>query len=195
MRIGSALKQIFIFFVSFIFSSTSWANGLQSSPCLQIRQSVVVPIMQFAEIENKVLEDLLVGTAAVESHSGKYNRQINGPALGIMQVEPSTYRHMKNAGLILPRIEALAGEKGGNSKDMLSKFYSAGVALSYYLDKMRHYKLPRREYTTHKEYVEYLWKLGYYYKARYNTHLGAGSAGGFVAAWFRDGCYIDYYFE
>jgi hypothetical protein len=34
---------------------------------------------------------LLLGTAAQESHLGRYLRQIQGPALGIMQMEPATH--------------------------------------------------------------------------------------------------------
>jgi len=35
-------------------------------------------------------EELLLMTAAHESHMGKYTRQIKGPALGIYQMEPGT---------------------------------------------------------------------------------------------------------
>jgi hypothetical protein len=36
-------------------------------------------------------EAILLGTAAVESDMGRYVTQINGPALGIFQMEPTTY--------------------------------------------------------------------------------------------------------
>ncbi len=36
-------------------------------------------------------EELLLLTAAQESQGGKYIRQIKGPALGIMQMEPKTF--------------------------------------------------------------------------------------------------------
>jgi hypothetical protein len=37
-------------------------------------------------------EELLIGTAAQESHLGYYRRQIRGPARGIYQMEPATER-------------------------------------------------------------------------------------------------------
>ena len=36
-------------------------------------------------------EELLIATAAQESHLGEYRRQINGPALGIFQMEPGDH--------------------------------------------------------------------------------------------------------
>jgi hypothetical protein len=36
-------------------------------------------------------EELLVFTCAVESDGGTYLKQVNGPALGIYQMEPNTY--------------------------------------------------------------------------------------------------------
>ena len=37
---------------------------------------------------------LLTGTAAKESIVGKYVKQINGPALGIYQIEPNTHQDL-----------------------------------------------------------------------------------------------------
>jgi hypothetical protein len=36
--------------------------------------------------------ELLLGTAAVESDFGTYLRQVNGPARGVFQVEPATFK-------------------------------------------------------------------------------------------------------
>src|SRR6056297_2531573 len=41
--------------------------------------------------------NLLMGTAAQESHLGHYIEQINGPAKGIFQMEPATFEdHVNN---------------------------------------------------------------------------------------------------
>jgi hypothetical protein len=43
-------------------------------------------------IPSRSATELLIGTCAQESQMGTYLRQINGPALGCMQVEPSTFQ-------------------------------------------------------------------------------------------------------
>lgn len=44
--------------------------------------------------------ELLMLTAAQESHCGKYLKQINGPAIGIFQMEPATYNDLFDNYLI-----------------------------------------------------------------------------------------------
>lgn len=41
-------------------------------------------------------ENLICGTGAQESAYGKYRKQINGPALGIIQMEPATFNDIVN---------------------------------------------------------------------------------------------------
>lgn len=56
---------------------------------------------------------LLLGTAAQESHLGEYVKQINGPAMGIYQMEPATYddilnNYVKYKDVMAARLLALA---------------------------------------------------------------------------------------
>ena len=46
-------------------------------------------------------EELLLMIAAHESHLGKYTKQINGPALGIFQMEPATWQDVMS--VVVPR--------------------------------------------------------------------------------------------
>lgn len=46
------------------------------------------------------IRELLMLTAAQESHCGKYLIQINGPAVGIFQIEPATYNDLFDNYLI-----------------------------------------------------------------------------------------------
>jgi len=39
--------------------------------------------------------DLLIGTAATESYLGRWMKQINGPAIGLFQMEPNTIKDIK----------------------------------------------------------------------------------------------------
>ena len=45
-----------------------------------------------ADMHSKNAVELLMGTAAMESHLGTYIKQIHGPALGVFQMEPETER-------------------------------------------------------------------------------------------------------
>lgn len=52
-----------------------------------IIQSTLTPLA----IYSAAAEELLMATCAQESHLGQYRRQINGPALGIFQMEPGDF--------------------------------------------------------------------------------------------------------
>ena len=56
------------------------------------RHYVVRPTLGLLGLQAGSAEDLIMGTAAVESHMGTYLKQVGGgPALGVMQMEPETH--------------------------------------------------------------------------------------------------------
>ena len=58
----------------------------------QLRKDIVRPAIEKIGLWSQEAEDLLIGTAAQESHLGTYLRQLgDGPALGIFQMEPATH--------------------------------------------------------------------------------------------------------
>ena len=64
-----------------------------------LREDVVRPtLLLLEEVEKGYYSEhaveLLVGTAAHESHLGKWLRQVKGPALGIYQMEPATHQSL-----------------------------------------------------------------------------------------------------
>ncbi len=59
--------------------------------CKDLRELVVRPTLQHLRLWSPAAEDLVLGTAAQESAMGTYLAQINGPALGIYQMEPATH--------------------------------------------------------------------------------------------------------
>lgn len=66
-------------------------GGIKSS---QLRRYVIKPTLTALDPMipySRAAENLLLGTAAQESHMGRYLKQIRGPALGIYQMEPGTY--------------------------------------------------------------------------------------------------------
>lgn len=58
----------------------------------QLRELIVRPTLQHIGLHSAAAEDLLIGTAAAESHLGQHIAQVGGgPALGVWQVEPATH--------------------------------------------------------------------------------------------------------
>jgi hypothetical protein len=59
--------------------------------CAQLRELIIKPALTDLVMLSDVAVELLVFTCATESIGGTYLKQINGPALGIYQMEPNTY--------------------------------------------------------------------------------------------------------
>lgn len=58
----------------------------------QLRRYVVAPALRALSMDSEAAQNLLLGTAAVESRLGTYVHQVGGgPALGIWQMEPVTH--------------------------------------------------------------------------------------------------------
>ena len=62
--------------------------GIHSS---DLRQYVIRPALHYLNLWSEAAEDLLLGTAAVETGMGYRLKQVKGPALGIYQMEPATH--------------------------------------------------------------------------------------------------------
>ena len=63
----------------------------------QIIQLIIQPTLKDLNLYSLAAEQLLAGTCAQESGMGTYIAQVNGPALGIYQMEPVTeYDLIKN---------------------------------------------------------------------------------------------------
>jgi hypothetical protein len=57
----------------------------------QLRELVIQPALHSIGLWSQQAENLLVMVAAHESNGGDYVAQINGPAVGIYQMEPAAY--------------------------------------------------------------------------------------------------------
>ena len=56
-----------------------------------LKFKIIIPTLQFIGLYSESAVNLLLGTAAQESHMGTYLTQIKGPALSIYQIEPKTH--------------------------------------------------------------------------------------------------------
>jgi hypothetical protein len=139
---------------------------------------------QFKELIEETLEEiglcstdavnLLLGTAAQESGFGTYIEQLgNGPALGVFQMEPNTFKdHIANY---------LKYKKGLISKIKQSSnvdFFTPGL-LKYNLKfaicmaRIHYLRVPSAIPTDLSGYAKY-------WKDYYNTYLGAGTEEEFI---------------
>lgn len=125
-------------------------------------------------------------TAAIESNCGEYIKQINGPALGVWQMEPATYADIQLESDVLignsdfdiefqERIYSL--ETGFFSADIVSwnnsliqsPMYACAMArLKYSMDP---HPLPKLSGNKDLDCINFF----EYYKRVYNTELGAST--------------------
>jgi len=115
-------------------------------------------------------EDLVCGTIAQESDYGKYRTQIGGgPALGIPQMEPATFRsiiddYLKYRPHIWNKIAQISGVLAPNINDLINndKLAICMCRVQYYRQK--------------QEIPETLEEQAKFYKKYYNTPRGKATA-------------------
>jgi hypothetical protein len=142
----------------------------------QFKDLIVVQTLQFLDPEIPYSEsavNLLLLTWATESHGGRYIKQLgDGPALGVFQMEPATYRDLWRNYLSYK--DGLAGKVNGlglelsafdDCESMIGNlYYATAMARVHYYRST--YKLPVADD------VPGLAKM---WKTVYNTHLGKGT--------------------
>ena len=117
---------------------------------------------------------LLLGTAATESDFGKITKQVNGPALGIFQIEPATHQDIwKNYLAYKPKLtERVLRTKWKwipwQTQLRYNVKYQTVMAAVHYqraLERLN-YRLP-----SHKK----PWSLAWFYKLTFNSYKGKGT--------------------
>ena len=154
----------------------------------QLGQYVIKPTLDFLGLSSEEATDLLLLTAAQESHMGTYIKQLGGgPALGIYQMEPKTHddiheNYLKFRDVLAKRVSGLAtyyfnipseddGKDGTHPEELIGNLmYATAMARVHYLRVPE--ALPSKKDLSPKVYVE---QLASYWKSYYNTPLGAGT--------------------
>lgn len=152
----------------------------------QLRVDVIRPTLAALSMPSRAAENLLLGTAAVESRLGSYLRQVGGgPALGIWQCEPATHddiweNYLRLRGPLRDTVRRLAPPLLWSDNPVVmvkpdaliaSHWYAAAICRLHY----RRYPEPMPAEDDWRAMAE-LWK------ARYNTAAGAGTVEKFLAA-------------
>lgn len=147
----------------------------------QLLDCIIKPTLKYmgGNYDSKNARMLLLATAAIESKCGYYIKQINGPALGIWQMEPETYKDIWAECDALHRTEFynLICDLGVRATDghnglIESPMYACAMArLKYSMDIA---PLPD---------CDNIRAVFDYYKRIYNTPAGASTYEKFKQAW------------
>lgn len=138
----------------------------------QLRSLITETLNEIGLLSNPAVE-LLMGTAAQESRLGEYIEQINGPALGIMQMEPATFwDHVKWLDRNKPD---LSFEIQDACNVMILQQDSLRFNLKFSIAMARVHYLRRPE-----PIPADLTGQAEYWKKIYNTYLGAGTVDEYI---------------
>jgi hypothetical protein len=131
---------------------------------------IIATACKIIHMHSAAAEDLLLGTAATESHLGFYDKQINGPALGLYQMEPSTLSDIYNNYLytrptLLQTINQATATTGPDLDHLrFDPIYSTIMARI-------HYKRVKANLPAANDLIG----QAKYWKTYYNTALGKGT--------------------
>jgi hypothetical protein len=152
----------------------------------QLRYFVIVPTLKRLEpaIEYSVeAVDLLCMTAAHESLNGTYLKQVQGPAMGIYQMEPDTHDDIWEHFLAYNGdIAGKAIEHGTRSEELITNLRYATI-----MARVHYYRVPellpkRKDFGPD---VEYILELALYAKRYYNTALGKAAVNDYYNAFMK----------
>lgn len=139
-----------------------------------IREYAVRPALQMLDLWSPVAEDLVMGTAAQESHFN-FLEQIRGPAIGLFQMEPATFRHLwTNVIPRYPKINQALNAMTVNHPAPTEMAWNLRFAAA--MCRVHYYAKPEPLPATSDPRA-----LGLYWKRHYNTFMGKGTVDQFVA--------------
>lgn len=153
----------------------------------QLRTLVVKPVLAALDLPNPdIMENLIMGTAAHESHLGDYIEQVGGgPALGIFQMEPATLNDCYENFLdyradLKAKVDGFLAQQPADSSGKPDKSAQLATNLAYAtaLCRIRYYRAPSAGMPTSPDDIN---GLAAYWKQYYNTPQGAGTVDQFVA--------------
>lgn len=147
----------------------------------QLHDLIIKPTLDYmgGNYYSKESAFLLLCTAAIESDCGYYIKQINGPALGVWQMEPKTHNDIWNECDALKGVEstlvrsvvfslAPMGKCGDEALSSAPMYACAMARLKYSMDPNPLPKLTGDNNADSRAFYDY-------YKRVYNTELGAST--------------------
>lgn len=156
----------------------------------QLRTLVVKPVLLSLGLpSSEVAENLIMGTAAHESHLGDYIEQVGGgPALGIFQMEPATLNdcyenYLDYRADLKAKVDGFLAAQPATQDGSPDKQQQLATNLAYAtaMCRIRYYRAPAAMPSDPNDVNA----LGTYWKQYYNTPQGAGTVEQFVADYNR----------
>lgn len=149
--------------------------------CTQLKEIIIVPTLSALGLNSPSAVNLLLGTAAQESHLGRYLRQLHGSALGLYQIEPRTFesvwsRRIETSYAMKARLRLMLGYEGKPDVIRLASDLMLSTAIC------------RLYYATFEEPLpdeNDVQALAEYWKKYWNTSLGKGRPEQFVENYHR----------
>jgi len=144
----------------------------------QFRELVIWPTLKYLGMYSESAVNLLLGTAAHESKLS-YLKQINGPALGVYQIEPATHKDVYDNFLgyrLGLREKVLALASNVSNKDIDNELI-VNLAYATAIARLIYYRIP--EPLPDADDVP---GMADYWKRHYNTVLGRGTVEQFIEA-------------
>ncbi len=137
-------------------------------------RNLIKRVLIALDLHSESAENLLMGTAAQESGLGEYIRQIgNGPALGIFQMEPNTFRDIvQNYLQYKPELAKLVMSVSGVNA-LRSEYLEYNLALAICMCRVHYLRVS-------ENMPENLVGWAKYWKEYYNTRLGKGTEEEFI---------------
>ena len=142
----------------------------------QLRDLIIKPALLDLIMFSEEALELLMFTCAVESNGGTYIKQLNGPALGIFQMEPATYNDIwqnyliYKSDILLRLLHSFSAHRMPEEDRLMYdlRFATAMTRIHYFRVNAA---LPA------VGDIDGIWD---YYKTHYNTALGAADKTGAI---------------
>lgn len=144
----------------------------------QFKYLVIEPVTLHLSMSSKEANDLLLGTALLESNLEHVSQMGNGPALSLFQIEPNTlYDVYKNyldfRSVLRDRVDSLLYGKATPENRIrnlsINPHYACAIARIVYR------RVPKALPDSSHGDEDYVKELASYWKNYYNTPLGAGT--------------------
>lgn len=146
---------------------------MKSLSAVDLQLYIIRPTLKRYNLWSLSAENLVMGTAAQESHCGKWLHQMGGgPALGLYQMEPRTYFDIIKR--VVPRFAKKCGidiEDFSSNPEVL--IYDAQLATL--MCRLQYARWPEPLPAPHD-----IQKLARIWKSRYNTAKGKGTVNEFI---------------
>ena len=143
-----------------------------------LRYEVIRPVLREMKMWSEAAENLLMGTAAHESRSGRYLRQIRGPARGLYQMEPATHvdlltNYLRYRDELRDELGKFIAKAPGPVQQL-----STNMAYATAAARLQYWRVPEA-----LPEAQDIIGLAAYYKRHWNTFAGKATEFDFVRAY------------